>query len=539
MKTIKDLLNESTSDKQSIHRYGFIYDLLLNKVYHTKGEPLNVLEIGVSCYGEGSFKALSKSDMVGNIVGLDIMPYKSDLLGNMEFVNMSAYEEDTIDYLKKTYNSFDIIIDDGRHEYAEQAFVLSNYERLLADDGIIVTEDVGSLRLIDEQGRLDNVWIFDGWGNLELGIKSLGDQDMYYHDERIIVKSKSHKLTDHGKHEDKQHIPRLPTINFKDYEITSEELAISIPLFHPDLDNTSLYNVNKFQQIHCRGAVWAAMSFVHNTDLSDKGVPVYFHIEQEVWDDAKPIFEDFKVPEKFIKRMELPRYPDLVTKTDKPLNSKILMALIDDTIDPDVLLFLDSDLFVCVTGNKMPLFDKLTQPLLKRQPTMTYFRRHNFDYWMWVSIVMACADLPTALWGKTPLNEIEKMGYEKLGFVKELDSANNNYDKVNRFYSENFLQTFPREHASRDFCANLIGKGRTSPYPLSIWAEYNHPIVELDGLLNIPCYDFERDFIHAERGRDCFAHIRVQKQKRENFEYPSLVNVYWDTFLQNVSRYVY
>ena len=51
MKSIKDLLMQTSSDKQSGHRYGWIYDLIFTKVYHQNNRKLRVLEIGVSEWG--------------------------------------------------------------------------------------------------------------------------------------------------------------------------------------------------------------------------------------------------------------------------------------------------------------------------------------------------------------------------------------------------------------------------------------------------------------------------------------------------------
>ena len=537
MKSIKDLLNESTSDKQSNHRYGFMYDLLFGKVYHAKGEPLNVLEIGVTMFGSGSFRAFAESKMVNRIIGVDIEPYKEPLLDNMQFIHMDAYNTHNVNKLGNDYGPFDIIIDDGIHEYDRQTFIMKHYEDLLADGGLLIIEDVSSIQLIREQCANDNVFFFDGWGNREVALQTFTDHRLFQHNERMLIKSKSEKLTDYATHDNKPHILRLPTIEFKDYDITNDKLAVSVPLYHPDLDNPNLYDKEKFQSVFARGAIWSGMSFIHNTDLSDNGVPLYFHIDEEIWYDMLPVFEEFSVPEKFLKKMELPRYKDEVTiGAKKDLSGKIAMALIDESIDPDVLTIIDGDIFTCATNGKLPIYDKLTQPILTRQPAMTYFRRHNYDYWWWVSVVMAVADLPIEWWDEKPLNEIEKLGYEKMGFEKEMEPFSGGYDKASRFHAENYIHTFPRQHAARDFAVSLISKNRAYPYAFSMWAEYNHPILELDKLLDIPTYDWEQDFIDASKGKDCFAHIRV-KRGSAKFQFPSLISQYWDTFIDNVSRH--
>ena len=536
MKSIKDLLMASTSDKQSGHRYGFLYDLLFSKVYHEKKNQLRVLEIGVSEWGDGSLKAFSESEMVSEVVGVDIHAYTGKLSDNMTFYKMDAYARGAIDQLAVKEKFFDIIIDDGSHTYEHQTFFLENYDALLNDGGLLICEDVTYLQVITEQGERDDVFVFDGWGNLELGLKSFTDPNLFRHNERIIVKAKSEKLTDYTTHDNKPHIPKLPIISrgFKDYRRDSKELVISVPLFHPDFPDKTKYNRQTFQRVHCKGAIWAAMSMIHNTDLGENGVPVIFHIEDKVWNDAVLVFNDFGIPHSWLRKMTLPE-PSIELTADKPQYGKSLMALIDDEIDADVTMILDSDLFTSVTGAKLPLYKKLTMPILKRQPAMTYFHRKDIAYWWWVSVVMGSA--PVFSDGKRTLQETEKLGYETLGFEKELETCGPN-DKVNRFFADEYLKTFPRQHPARDFAVSLIPQCYTPCYAFSMWAEFNQPFIELDTLLNIPTYDWERDFFAAKRGLDCFAHIRVERGRSDRFQMPSIIDKYWDVFYQNVSRHV-
>ena len=176
MTSIKDLLINSNSDKQSGHRYGFLYDLLFTKVFHAKGgKPLKILEIGVSEYGEGSLKAYAQSEMVELAVGIDTLDYSGKMLENMEFHKLDAYLPKTVGFLKGKYKTFDIIIDDGSHTYEHQTFFLEKYVQLLAKRGILICEDINLLQVINEQGLRDDTFIFDGWGNLELNAPSFTD----------------------------------------------------------------------------------------------------------------------------------------------------------------------------------------------------------------------------------------------------------------------------------------------------------------------------------------------------------------------------
>ena len=537
MKSIKDLLKESNSDKQSGHRYGFVYDLLFTKVFHQKGRKLKVLEIGVSEYGDGSLKATARSELVELAVGVDIQPYAGEMLKNMRFHQLNAYTVKSLQHLEDKHGVFDIIIDDGSHTYEDQTFFLEHYTELLRDDGLLILEDVNLLSIINEHCTRDDVFLFDGWGNLEPEIQSFTDAKLYQHNERILVKSKSEKLTDYVRHDNKPHIAELPIQKFRDYPRNSTELAISVPLYHPDFPDSSKYNVDNFRDVHCKGAIWAAMSMIHNTDLGDRGVPLYFHIEDKVWDDAMPVFEDFGVPKAWCRQMTLPK-PTVKLVADKPQFGKSLMALIDRKIDADVTMILDSDFFTCASGPKIELYDKLTLPLLKRQPSMTYFHRKNLPYWWWIGVVLGSACLPVDLMQKHPLPIVEQMGYKQLGFEKETLDTAKPHDLVNRYFADEYIKTFPRTHPARNFAIDLIPQCYTPCYAFAIWAEYHHPIVELEKILGIPTYDWEEQFIASGMTHDCFAHIRVEKGRGGTFTMPSRMHQYWEPFLENVSRYV-
>lgn len=536
MKSIKDLLIDSNSDKQSGHRYGFVYDLLFTKVFMKKGTGLRVLEIGVSAYGDGSLGAYAASDMVQHVVGIDVKPYRGTLTEKMRFHEIDAYVKETVAYLKQIEGVFDIIIDDGSGDPAHQEFFLENYTDLLAADGLLVCEDVSSVQLINAQCKREDVFFMDGWGNRELRVQALGSPEMYAHRERILIKSKSEKLTDAKRHESKPHIAKLPVAKFKDYDRDATELAVSVPLFHPELDT---YNPLRFQEVHCKGAIWAALSFIWNTDLGDRGVPLYFHIEDRVWDAAMPVFEAFGVPADWCKKMQLPAPTEVcgLNVEGKPQYGKSWMGLTDESIDPDILLILDSDFFTCTTGDPFEIYDKLTLPILKNQPSMTYFQMRDLPYYWWCSIVLLASGLPDHLMYQRPIDVLEQEAYERLGFEKDVSEDLKPSDLVKRFFAEDYLMTFPREHPARDFAIQRMTGCYATPYAFSVWAEYHQPFVELDQILKIPVYDWEHDYIEAKRGHDCFSHIRVNNASPQ-LTVPSRIHEYWDTFLANVSRYV-
>lgn len=535
MNTIKDLLNETKSDKQSGHRFGFFYDMIFATAYLQKGsKPLRVLEIGVSEFGDGSLRAYAQSDLTEHAVGLDIKEYVGELLDNMTFYHKSAYSKETIQFLAEKEEKFDIIIDDGSHQEADQKFFLEQYMVLLNDDGFLICEDITSLEMINAADADDNAFIFDGWGNMGLKLATVTDPRLYTHGERIIVRSKS-ALTDGVKHENKPHIVNLPVQQFRKYDRGNTELAITIPMFHPGRDD--MYDTKKFQDVHVKGAIWAGMSMIHNTDLGENGVPLYFHIEDKVWNDAMVVMHEFGVPTAWCRKMTLPE-PTIALTTRKAMFSKSLMALLDTDLDPDILMWVDSDLFTCPMQDKFQIYEKLTMPLLKHQPAMTYFRRGNMDYGKWISFVVGSAPAAMPLWGKEPLNVVEQTGYAALGLERALEKDLPATAIVNRFFCEPYLMTMPRNHPVREFAKTLIPQSYTQNYALGMWAETNSQFVELDSLLGIPTYDWERDFLRSARGESCFSHIRVSRGRSEKLSCASLIHQYWDRFFESVSRYV-
>ena len=542
--SIKDLFIDSGSDKQSFHRYGFMYDLLFSRAYALKGEPLNVMEIGVSKFEKGSLFAFCRSEMVGSFVGIDINDFQEVLPAKAEFYKLDAYCHESVNTLLEATEGmkFDVIIDDGDHRYTSQKFFLENYVDLLADNGLLVCEDVMSVELIRECYGDSHIFMFDGWMNRGTRINKIENRNVHNHDERMIIKSKSYPLTDYKTHEYKEHIRNLPVTAFPEYDYTSKELAVTVPLFHSDNDtNYRPFDVKRFQEIHVKGAIWAVMSFVHNSDLADNGVPAYFHVEDKVWDAAKAVFDEFQVPSRCIKRMRAP----LKERTSDPdvtraLFGKMYLPLTDESIDVDTLLIMNSDFFTCSSGEKLKLYDKLTSPLLKSEPGFTYFYKKKVPYWWYVGIICLAAGLPQETIYTKQINHLERHVYEKLGFKKALEKTDQFHHGVERYVSENYVMTFPREHPARDFAIKNIMSCHATPYIFSPWAESNKPLLELSKIMGYPMFDWEEDYIKSlgeDNRTGAFIHVRV-KEGQSKMTVPSRCREYLADFLSDVARYV-
>lgn len=143
---ISDLLDKSTSDKNTTHKYGVVYDLIFNSQYLKFGRKLKVLEIGVTMFGDGSAACLSQIPFVEKYVGVDNKPFESSLNYNnvtlYTGLDYDAYSNKTLDFLEKKEGKFDIIIDDGPHTWDSQKWFLRNYYELLNSGGVLICEDI-------------------------------------------------------------------------------------------------------------------------------------------------------------------------------------------------------------------------------------------------------------------------------------------------------------------------------------------------------------------------------------------------------------
>lgn len=130
---ISDILLKYDTDKQSHHRYGYVYDFLFQRF--DQHAELDIFEIGAQ--KGGSLLAWKEYFPNANVLGIDVVD-----------VVPEAYKKDTVTRVIgdikdfKTDKKFDIIIDDGSHYLADMAFVISKYCQQLKPNGILVIEDI-------------------------------------------------------------------------------------------------------------------------------------------------------------------------------------------------------------------------------------------------------------------------------------------------------------------------------------------------------------------------------------------------------------
>ena len=334
--------------------------------------------------------------------------------------------------------------------------------------------------------------------------------------------------------EPKGHIAKLPVVAYPNYEQASEELAVSIPLFFSAKDTTFQdFDVDRFQNIHVKGAIWSALSMMHNTDLGDKGVPFYFHVEDKILEYAKPIFDAFGVDEKWIRIINVPDGEPLPYEMNKTHFGKKYIPLLDDEINPDVLLIFDSDAFILAEDKPLPFYEKLTSPLLKTRPTMTYCHYADLAYKWWVQVLLMTSGRPANTEGK--LNVLEQEAYERLGFQRPLEKDYAPDAKVHRLWCDNYMVTFPKDHPVRDYTIENIHTCYCSPYIHSVWSEFNDPFIQLKDILGVPVYNWESDFIKktAKAGFDCMMHCRVDRGKKKS-RIDEFYGDFWDHLTLNI-----
>jgi len=140
---LAEIFHKFGSDKESFHHYASIYEWLL---FDLKHKPIRLLEIGVQ--SGGSLRAWEEYLVNAEIVGVDIDPACASLrLDRARVVIGDASKPETFSGL----GDFDVIIDDGGHQPADQLATLATmWERTRS---LYVIEDI-SWKLANPQFQL-------------------------------------------------------------------------------------------------------------------------------------------------------------------------------------------------------------------------------------------------------------------------------------------------------------------------------------------------------------------------------------------------
>jgi len=154
--TMKQLVNNVKTDKNTTHSYLDLYQNLLSS---KKNTAKNILEVGIGYPGDngGSIKLWHDYFINANVYALDIQHIKDvwNEIKNKDriklFTSTDAYDEVNFTELFLNKNiKFDMMLDDGPHTLESMIQFIKLYSQIMTEDGILIIEDVQSIDWIDE-----------------------------------------------------------------------------------------------------------------------------------------------------------------------------------------------------------------------------------------------------------------------------------------------------------------------------------------------------------------------------------------------------
>ena len=224
----------------------------------------------------------------------------------------------------------------------------------------------------------------------------------------------------------KHHITKLPIVDYQKVlstelsaDIKRSPVAISIPLFYSKFQHIpNGLAAERFKQVHCKGAIWTALSFLKNTDFGDNGVDVYFHIEDKMYSKAMSVFKQFNVPDKYIRKMDFPKnaFPKISGITNIRSGKRFLCLLDEEVNNIDNWIILDSDYFACSTGPKIKLYDIFTCDPVRINPASIDHRITNYDTSYWLEALGFSAGIKKDL-GMKEHQILKKLGLPSIGSI--------------------------------------------------------------------------------------------------------------------------
>ena len=305
---------------------------------------------------------------------------------------------------------------------------------------------------------------------------------------------------------EKKHITLLPDFKIDtSYPRNSEDVALSIPIFHTprgwvgNFDAYKNFDLGLFKDVICRGAAWVAHSLQTNTDLCKNGMPIYFHVEDTIFDVASDVLASFDVPEEWIRKtsFEEPDNPEIL----HPRYGKKLACFTDSGIQTKVMMMWDADSFVYRPLGE-PIFEWYHhfQEGGKLATTMgaSFYADWNGGDESFVNWIRLAAGLGNIQGGITPerIKHAECEAYERLGLA--LPKTQYRWGAA--------MFSLPREHAFAKFideniiCNSYADEGLLAAWMNAVGSEF----VDLIKLWDMPFIRSGKEF--AEHKTQCFAH---------------------------------
>ncbi len=151
--SLEEIVDNSRTDKNTIHSYLPLYEKLLK---NKKETAKNVLEVGIGDFNQGitnggSIKLWHDYFINATVHALDICPIGRvwDGIKNNDriiiYSSINAYNNDffTANFLNKNIKC-DFMLDDGPHTLDSMKQFIKLYSQIMTDDGILIIEDVQS-----------------------------------------------------------------------------------------------------------------------------------------------------------------------------------------------------------------------------------------------------------------------------------------------------------------------------------------------------------------------------------------------------------
>jgi len=155
---LKSLVDDTRTDKNTIHSYLDLYEELLSK---KKNTAKNVLEVGIgdgnaTTGNGGSIKLWYDYFPNASVHALDIQDSNKiwDELKNNDriqlYTSTNAYDENKFKehFLDKNIKC-DFMLDDGPHSLESMIYFIRLYSQIMTEDGILIIEDVQKWEWID------------------------------------------------------------------------------------------------------------------------------------------------------------------------------------------------------------------------------------------------------------------------------------------------------------------------------------------------------------------------------------------------------
>jgi hypothetical protein len=161
--SLSEIVDNSRTDKNTIHSYLELYQKLL---VSKKDTAKNVLEIGIGDGSQGitnggSIKLWHDYFTNASIYALDIQSTDkiwTGLKNNDRIIlhtSVNAYDKEfvTSEFVKNNIK-FDMMLDDGPHTLESMKQFIKLYSPLLADNGILIIEDIQDPKWINKLCRV-------------------------------------------------------------------------------------------------------------------------------------------------------------------------------------------------------------------------------------------------------------------------------------------------------------------------------------------------------------------------------------------------